>query len=675
MALATLAGSTLAFGQTTQPGATIDKAATAAPAPTPAGAPNTITTIAVSGKVGFKADADASLAELKVGQALNEMAEVLTGPNAIAQIKVGDGQVFTIDHNSRVLIKDAVKAPGAAGKQGTTLQIPYGRVRFDVTSTKVANDVKIQTPDATLAVKGTHGVIEKLPGQPTRAYGGELNAGVFNVMYTSGIKVDVTKNRQTSGDTPQTAATADKRTAVGSKTAAKGDKTSRSGAGWTPVDGVLEEGDERALDGQNVRLFLPRRAGLNPLAGDVTVGVDPDLGAVITITGPNGVTSIAGSGITGFLGTVQGAALVNTEFGPYLLAIDSNAGPNYRNGTLALRFWNPGDRTWTMLGSLSPLKVWVTDGSESGGGHFVESGYTIDGLGNLSGSLYASGINPLASADPRQSTGNWGIFELTPPAQQRGEASARQVMSFPMLQAGGGLTGANSRGTMFAAARFNQLDGSSGVVLLEIDPRINYVVNAWSAVEGDVVRTGANGPALPGGFQATGVSFANGSVVMTGTANGRNAAVTIKPTNDNHPTARVTSSRVDLPGRAGRDTAGEGGFNRSVPFALRPADRQLPRLTGVDPLWLATSYSRTAAGSRTFRRMVADTVFARTPSARRFESTAEFNLALSNALADHYNQQDGVNSALSEFYNSIVFHNGTVAGVSALPVGNGSARP
>ena len=164
--ITSIAGSSLAFGQATQPAKADEKPAATTTAPAPAVATTAITTIAVAGKASFKADPDASLAELKAGQVLGEMSEIFTNPNSIVQIKIGEGQVFTIDHGSRVLIKDAVK--GANGKETTNLQLPYGRVRFDITSTKVANDVKIQTPDATLAVKGTHGIIEKLPGQAMR---------------------------------------------------------------------------------------------------------------------------------------------------------------------------------------------------------------------------------------------------------------------------------------------------------------------------------------------------------------------------------------------------------------------------------------------------------------------------------------------------------------------------
>lgn len=668
VAVATLAGSSLALAQpATQPAKPDEKAAATAPAV----AKTAITTIAISGKASFKADEDASLVELKPGQALSEMSEIFTAPNSVVQIKVGEGQVFTIDHNSRVLIKDAMKP--ASGKETTTLQVPYGRVRFDITSTKVANDVKIQTPDATLAVKGTHGVIEKFPGQPTRAYGGQLNAGIFNVMYTSGIKVDVGKDKASSGDNPQIAAGADAKSHVKSNAASKNADTEDGVAGWTPSDGTMSEGDERVLNGQNSAFLLPHHGGANPLAGDTYVSIDPNLGTVISINSPNGATSVAGTGITGFLGTPQGSALVNTQYGPYLVAIDDNAGPNYASGTLALRFWNPGDRTWAFMGSLAPLSVWVTD--SDGRGHFVESGYVLDGMGNLSGSLYASGVNPVASSDPNQSTGNYGIFQLTPPGQQRGAISARQLMSFPMLQSGGGLTGANSRGSMFAAARFNQTDGAQGLVLLEIDPRNNYIINAWSAIEGDFTTSTSThitptGATLPGGFQASGVSFAGGTVILSGTAGGQPTTLSVRIGNQNRPTATIATARVGAAGGATRSnaSAGEGGFNASSPFPLGTPDRQYARIPGVDPLWLGAAYSRSAASSRTFRRMVTDTIFAHTPGAQAYVNSPAFVSAVSNAIADHYNQQDGVNAALTQFYNSFQFnHGGSTQG--AFPVG------
>ena len=647
VALATFAGSSLALGQNTQP-ATADQKSAAT-----AGAPISITTLAVSGKAVFKSGPDASPVELKPGQALTEMAEVFTGPKTIVQIKVGTGQVYTIDHTTRVLIKDAVKP--ATGKETTTLEVPYGRVRFDITSTKVANDVKIQTPDATLAVKGTHGIIEKLPGQSTRAYGGELNTGVFNVMHSTGIKVDVTKNHQTSGANAATAATADAKTFVQTEDSKSADKGTGGASGWTPSGGTLEEGDERNINGQNFKNLFPPNTGQNALAGDVAVGIDPNLGTVITVTGANGVTSVAGSGITGFLGTPQGAALMNTEYGPYLVAIDSEAGVQYAEGTTALRFWNPGDRTWMMLGTLGPLKVFVPD---ENGGHFVQSGYSFDGLGNLNGTLYASGVNPAQSEDPSQSTGNFGVFQLDMPTTQRGAMTARQMMSFPMLRAGGGLTGANSRGSMFAAAQFRNTDGSaSGLVLLEIDPRINYVVNAWSAIEGDFSPGNAGhtspGNAIPTTFHPSGVAFVGGQVILAGREGNQNASYTVRPTTGSDRFPTVTSHRVGPTVPSGT-IAGEGGFAGSTPFPLGAADRNYARIAGVDPLWLGTAYSRNAARSGTFRRMVTDTILNHSPETRAYVNTPEFTAALGNAIADHYNQTDGVNSAISQFYST--FH-------------------
>lgn len=658
VALATFAGSSLALGQNTQPAKVDDKPAATAPAASAV----TITTLAVSGKAMFKSGPNAAPAELKAGQALTELAEIFTNPNSIVQIKVGTGQVYTIDGTTRVLIKDAMKP--ASGKETTTLEVPYGRVRFDITSTKVANDVKIQTPDATLAVKGTHGIIEKKPGQPTRAYGGELNTGIFNVMHSTGIKVDVTKNHQTSGGKAQTAVAADAKTFVQTDDVKSADNAGGDG-GWTPSDGTLDEGDERQINSRYFKNLFPASQyphGTNALSGDVAVGIDPDQGMVITVTTPNGVTSVVGSGLTGFLGTPQGAALMNTEFGPYLVAIDDEAGANYISGTTALRFWNPGDRTWMMLGTLGPLNVWVPD--DKGGGHFVQSGYTFDGLGNLNGTLYASGVNPVASTDPRQSTGNFGIFQLNMPTQQRGSMTAQQMMSFPMLRSGGGLTGANSRGSMFAAARFNSADGSApgGLVLLEIDPRNNYIINAWSQIEGDFAGTpatgGANprpaGPSIPNNFQATGVAFVGGQVILAGNVNGQNSQYTVKPPTGTNLQPTVTSVRASTGTNA---ASGEGGYAGSSPFPLAGPDRNYTRIPGVDPLWLSTAYSRNAARSATFRRMVTNTIISHTPDAREHMGTTEFTTALQNAIADHYNQTDGVNSAISQFYATFHVYN------------------
>ncbi len=653
--VAMLAGSSLTLAQVSGVAGPATAGAQAT-APAPAVATNSIIVLAVSGKVQFKGNSGDNLAELKAGQRLSEGAEIFTGLNSIAQIKIGEGQVFTIDRISRVLIKDALRS--ANGKGTSVLQLPYGRIRFDVTSTKVANDVKIQTPDATLAVKGTHGVIEKIPGQPTRAYGGELNAGIVNVMYLGGVNVDVKRDGSSSGDHPQTAEDADAGTYVQTGDERSADETSRQSAGWTPSLGGQHEQDGRTAAGRFLKQFFPPQVipqGETPLGSNQYAAVDRRQGATIRFFDANdGPWNSVASGLRGFFGTPQGAALVNTESGPAIVAIDDNAGPGYSSGTMAVRQWNAGLKRWTLLGTLSPLMIWEpgSSGDNYGAseGHFVESAYSFDGLGNLAGGLYASGINPALSD---VTTGSFGIFSLTYPSLRGGSFQAQQRMSFPMLSSGGGLTGANSRGTMFATAQFHLSSGAvPGMVLLEIDPRNNYIANAWSVADGDFASS-SGGAGIDSGFVPTGLAFVNGQVVVTGTSAGTAETFTVRPSASGRNTQMVTSARYGPDAAAANALAGEGGFNGSSSFPLAAADRKNTAIPGIDPLWLSTSYSRNVASSQTFRRMMRDSVLSVASNPAECAVSAALNTGLSNAIADHYNQSNGVNGALSQFFGSL----------------------
>lgn len=126
----------------------------------------------------------------KVGDELPEGAELETGIRSSVELRVkasdaadsapGAGQVFTIDRASRVMLREMLRVERT---DKTTVDLPYGRVKFDVTSATIANDVQIQAPDACLAVKGTRGLIDVAAGHATEARGIEGNTGVFEVRF------------------------------------------------------------------------------------------------------------------------------------------------------------------------------------------------------------------------------------------------------------------------------------------------------------------------------------------------------------------------------------------------------------------------------------------------------------------------------------------------------------
>jgi len=147
-----------AASEPAKPAAVAAAAGTTAPvAPTP------IVVRAVKGKVLYRNTPDAERKQAAQGDVLTEGTEISTTVNSAIELQVGVGQVFTIDRLTRIIIREAI---ASQGKETTKVAVPYGRVKFDVSSATVANDVQIQSPDATLAVKGTSGGMEVSPGFP-----------------------------------------------------------------------------------------------------------------------------------------------------------------------------------------------------------------------------------------------------------------------------------------------------------------------------------------------------------------------------------------------------------------------------------------------------------------------------------------------------------------------------
>ena len=198
LALTVVAGSAWAW-QPEQPAAQpAAQPADAAPADA-ADTPTPMFIVAFKGKVGYKAEGETKYTPAKPGAMLREGYEIATGENSLVQIQIGAGQRFTIDRASKVILTQAIAKPGV---EQTVLDLPYGRINFDVTSARLANDVKIMAPDATLAIRGTTGGMEVRAGFPTRAFGGNLNRGRIDVKYKRGTLATLTGNEVTDSTTP-----------------------------------------------------------------------------------------------------------------------------------------------------------------------------------------------------------------------------------------------------------------------------------------------------------------------------------------------------------------------------------------------------------------------------------------------------------------------------------------
>ncbi len=207
LALLSVAGQNVAIGAQppVTPAPTVSDAAAPAPAETAPGAAQVLagTVLEVVGVVQWRASADAPLRAAVVGDLLPPGAEIFTGHRSRAQIRLHGTQVFVIERLARVRLSEVIAATSASPAT-TRLELPYGRVEFKVVSTRVANDVRIKTPDAVLAVKGTTGFINVQFGR-TDAGGGVGNTGRFTVNYDNGREGDVTDQNATDSDNPNTA--------------------------------------------------------------------------------------------------------------------------------------------------------------------------------------------------------------------------------------------------------------------------------------------------------------------------------------------------------------------------------------------------------------------------------------------------------------------------------------
>lgn len=154
--------------------------------PAAAAAPNTVTIAGVSGRADVRARRDAPWTAAAAGMVLSDSAEVRTGTvgEHWVQIRIGDTQLYTISRGSYLSVRQAVRR---AGEAATAMDLNYGFIKVEVDSTRLANNVRIETPDATIAVSGTGLFVYSMPGQPTRTGGLRGNTGLISLFSPAGI--------------------------------------------------------------------------------------------------------------------------------------------------------------------------------------------------------------------------------------------------------------------------------------------------------------------------------------------------------------------------------------------------------------------------------------------------------------------------------------------------------
>ncbi|HYE03810.1 MAG TPA: FecR domain-containing protein [Phycisphaerales bacterium] len=622
--------------------------------------------VRVSGNVTYKPSDEAPAAPVTVGLRLPMGARLRTGVKSIVQLQIGAGQLLTIDRLSNVKLAQLVNLGGV---ETTRVELPTGRLEFNITSTRAAGDVKIQAPDATLAVKGTIGGIDVAPGFPTRAYGDVANTGTFLVTYPGGVTAVVSQDQATDASSPDPAQHEAELAAVDTGDVASRDPDESAVAARAPgsADPVALSLDlspgatsDAALAGTG-GVKLPPGLGATPGPGDG--GDDPGDVAPEPEPGPTDPPIPSGPGFFG-LDLAQNRVVFQQSTAAAPLTILQPLPPQGTNvfAGLALRT-NPanGRRELLLMDSVFPqdpegpitrtrLRGFDPDnpaGPSADYGFLDHQSLIVTGLAALGTSAFASGIDLLDGSAGR-------VWELTP-----GSASLLGVMNLEGAELDA-LAASPGTGTVFAAGSFQHFDDPDPEsVLLELDPRANYLVSAWRGGARDFEVTPDTANAVPGLELAnitdiSGLALVDGRVIYAAQVEladenvvqvliEYNPRATGGPGDPRLVRIDATPPGVFLTGLAG---SAEHVLPRPPPALSLPVGPVDPRL---EPVFGQLAYSQQALGSGMVERLVSHHILenARDPAGCS-DSGALF--LLPGILARHVHQHAGVGQSLHDFH-------------------------
>jgi hypothetical protein len=585
--------------------------------------------LAVAGRVGVREGTGPTRA-LKVGDILGAGSEVVTAANSSVRLRVDQSQVFTIEQVGKVMISEAVRSRGG---NKTTLAVPYGRVQFEVTSTAISNDVKIAAPDATLAVKGTTGAIEVVSGQPTRAFGGELNRGSFMVDYQRGLRAAITRREATDAKRPDPATNA------------------RAEAYVETSDGRAREADEaaKALEYEQLLIEL-----VEFIISEFSQPQQFELFAIDETTRLVAKTNLAGDDEDLFTsetisdtGRGTGLALLNFEEfdSPFILRLESDKGETRLLGVLA----EAGRRG---LADFQTVATYTSEGQ-------------LTGLATVGIGIYAV-----------EDLGERGRIVGLPLQDEKGGSTGIGVV--PVVDLGirldDGLGGFTRRGTVVAVGRLPDTGlthGTPGVLgagaaLLEIDPRTNFLLTARSDITGDFAAgpgTIADDGSISTTSRVTGIApltfpFVGSFVVLTtessvGGGPVGPAFVVLGPSALGDGSGPVVGDgrgvlAVGTLDGVAEGLASEGRGRPGGPVALAPPPDVIDAT--IEPLTAQLGYSLRALGSGVVERIARHAILGTARDAQACRASAALNgNALLAALVVNAQRQSGLGGAVADF--------------------------
>ncbi len=605
--------STPAAAQATQPA---ESAAPAAASPVP------IIVKAVKGRVTWRPTTDSALQPAKVGDVLREGAEVFTSVASAIEIQVGAGQVFTFDRLGKFILRTASVS---GGTEASTVQVPYGRVQFNVSSATVANDVKIQAPDATLAVKGTIGGMEVAPGFPTLAFGGELNRGVFDVEF----------GRITTTFRGREAATA--KTTSTARYAERGRYVNTNDI-WS-----LHGDEDFSYEDFQTILFALLEIYLRDLVPEAPF----DVFFIDETTGDLYLSNVFGTG--GRLGATTGANTnVGRGTGAALVFGDSAAGTYLR-----LESTQGNARLLSLdLGSSSREFQEIASGSGFAG--------LLTGLGALGNDLFA--VQDLGSLTSDQ------IVQLT--LDGKGDLDIEPVMNLG-IQLDDSLAGITPAGVLLVGGRLPTGLGSNGAagilgangVLLEVDPRINYLSGATSDLDGSLAVLPTTdieaGLVIDSVQRITGISLVidvTGTPLLLVTTSATVGGIPNVPivnifTLDDQGNPQLAVVRRSTFRFEGLASESRGAVGESTVLAPAPSPSQIDQ--NVDALFADLAYSQSAVDSGVMERLIANQIVQTADDPAACASSVELMANLAAAIAAHIDQRAGAGAAIFDFRSGL----------------------
>lgn len=600
------------------------------------GARTAIVIEAVEGSVGVRRAPGEKLVILKVGDVIEEGAELMVGVNSALRVRVGQNQLLTFDQPGKATFR---RAFNDGQKDVTRVRLDSGRVGFSVDSTKARNDVKIEAPDVTLAIQGTDGAIQVADGFATRAYGEAENQGRIKLDYAGGRTVVMTRNEESDTATPDPAK---KQNDLASSDTPKGgsrDKDEkrllkRAISGSQDVE--LSVGNTKSpINGIDLMpiIVTPQPGGsVIPTPGNIQ-HIDVRNGSLYQTT-PGLISSVSREGI--FVepsATMGGAAILRTlpgDTGRFIHLETSFPSPDIVRNRFSQVSYSEGSpsiilRDFTGNRSAVP---------------------TLGGLGALGSTLYGSGS--LGGRD--------GVYRVS-----FADGGLTRVMDLG-ASLEGGLGGSTRDGTLFAVARDPGALSGGGLLgqsaIVEMDPRINYLVSVYSGSTGVL---GANGGTMnPGNVDLSSIQAISGvaptetGIVLSAVTSEAGGRTVFLRYDTGSSLARGTPTLAEV------RTAPElltHGLASEAPGAVRASAILAPPTGRIDRVSISATFAEMAYSAQAFNsgfveRAVKREILASAMDPAACSASGALG-SLRNILASHIDQRAGIGESVAHFHDML----------------------